>query len=313
MGYWENRTLGGRYARCFTDHAHRPSLRAEPYGGRLRLAPYVPSHEIIDWSRPLPSIFSRKKDLAPATMRRIAVGLRRYVLGDPHPFLLHLTHSGTRAVHPVTGPLPTLTAAHRGELALCTPKLVRLAGETVSQEDAIIAPWIVMHNLGMVGHPVTATLPTLTTAGTQVQLAAAFLVKLRGTSTVVSIRDPLPTFSAGGNHIAAVAAMLERVSPELVARDEFGALKPLTVTINGDTYAIVDIGMRMLEPDEAARAHELELPSRININGVSRALTKTEAMRLIGNSVPKRMARLLAEANQAHRLYLPSSAMMAAD
>lgn len=270
---------------------------------RLRLKPYVPSYEIIDWSLPIPSIFGRKKELAPATLRRIAIGLRRHVLGDPDPFLVHLTHAGDRAIHPLSGPLPTLTCANRGEIALVAPKFVKLDGNQIIQEDAVIAPWVVMHNLGMVGHPIRGTLPTLTTAGTQVQIAAAYLVKLRGTSTTVSIREPLPTFSAGGNHILAVAAILERVAPELVERDEFGALKPLTMQINGDTYAIVDVGMRMLEPFEAARAHELELPKAITVNGFTRPLTKTEAMRLIGNSVPKRMARLLADANQAHLLY----------
>jgi hypothetical protein len=43
-----------------------------------------------------------------------------------------------------------------------------------------------------------------------------------------------------------------------------------------------------------------------------RALSKTDAMRLIGNSVPKRMARLLAEVNAAHALYVAPSRAVAA-
>jgi hypothetical protein len=47
------------------------------------------------------------------------------------------------------------------------------------------------------------------------------------------------------------------------------------------------------------------------IAGVTRRLTKTEATHLIGNSVPKRMARLLAEANAAHALTIPQKARAA--
>ena len=87
----------------------------------------------------------------------------------------------------------------------------------------------------------------------------------------------------------------------------------VTVQIGGETYAVADIGMRMLEPHAAAAAHELHVPQTISIGGVRRALTKTEAMRLVGNSVPKRMARLLADANAAHSLYPIQPTKLAAD
>ncbi|NUB05819.1 DNA cytosine methyltransferase [Azospirillum sp. Vi22] len=46
---------------------------------------------------------------------------------------------------------------------------------------------------------------------------------------------------------------------------------------------------------------------------VTRPLTKTEAMRLVGNSVPKRMAMLLAQTNAVHALNAPSRHMQVAE
>lgn len=282
------------------------------------LKPWVSFASVVDWSLPMPSIFDRKKPLAPATLRRIAIGLRRFVLETPEPFVLHLTHGGARRIHPVSGPLPTQTCAHRGEMSLCEPKLARIddlvARGDVCVEPDLMAAWQVQHNLGMVGHDMRRPLSTLTTAGTQQQIAAVYFVKLRGTSTAQSASAPAPTITAGGNHIFAVAAFLSQ-HVDLGVKDGVDndeASLPV-VMIEGEPHAIVDIGMRMLHPSEAARAHELTLPKEVSIGGAKRPLTKTEASRLIGNSVPKRMARLLAEANQAHTLYLPSVNRLAAD
>lgn len=50
---------------------------------------WVPASEIIDWSLECPSIFERKRPLADATLRRIAEGVRRYVLEpDGEPFMV---------------------------------------------------------------------------------------------------------------------------------------------------------------------------------------------------------------------------------
>lgn len=84
-------------------------------------------------------------------------------------------------------------------------------------------------------------------------------------------------------------------------------------------WILWDICMRMLTPKEAAAAHELRLPDLIRVRKrdrkgnvvlddagaevwIERPLTKTEAMRLVGNSVPKRMAMLLAQANAPRAL-----------
>ena len=308
---------------------HAPREQAQALG----LMPWRAAAEILDWSLPLPSIFGRKRPLAEATERRIAAGLRRFVLENPRPFLVPVTHtgSGPRA-HDGAAPLPTLTTAKGGELAVVAPTLVQTGyGERAGQapraldikaplgtlvaggaKHAVVAAWMAQHNLDAIGVRADAPLSTLTTTGTQQQVAAGYLAHLRGTSTAREAAAPMPTLTAGGEHVAAVAAFLTKYYTEgSTAQDAGEALGTITtkarfgvvaVEIDGEPYAITDIGMRMLTPQEAAAAHELRLPAAIEVAGVRRPLTKTEAMRLIGNSVPKRMARLLAEANVVHAL-----------
>lgn len=310
---------------------HAPRKQAKALG----LAPWVAAATILDWSLPIPSIFDRVRPLADATMRRIAEGMRRFVLGSPEPFLVPLTHTGAPRIYPEAEPLRTITTAHRGEMAVVAPILTGCGGRagqvppasardplgtTTAKADRIVAcarveavaAWMVQHNMGATGHEAGEPVSTLTTTVTQQQVGAAFLAKLRGTSTAVTAEDPTPTLTAGGTHIAAVTAFFTKYYgtggtaqdcglpiDTLTTLARFGVV---TVTIGGEPYAITDIGMRMLSPEEAAAAHELTLPASIVIDGARRPLTKSQAMRLIGNSVPKRMARLLAEANVRHAL-----------
>lgn len=120
----------------------RPIVWPEPTHGPGRAQSWRPAAEIIDWSLSCPSIFERLRPLAVATERRVAAGLRRYVLESDHPFTLEyggggilapfvapLTHHGGPGTgrgqrgRPVTEPLSTITGAHRGEHALFAAEL----------------------------------------------------------------------------------------------------------------------------------------------------------------------------------------------
>ncbi|WP_256775462.1 MULTISPECIES: DNA cytosine methyltransferase [unclassified Stenotrophomonas] len=50
--------------------------------------PRVSAADCLDFSIPCPSIFGRKRDLADATMRRVAKGVMRHVLQAPDPFVV---------------------------------------------------------------------------------------------------------------------------------------------------------------------------------------------------------------------------------
>lgn len=75
--------------------------------------PWRTAAECIDWSIPCPSIFERAKPLAEATQRRIARGLRRYVIDSADPFIVKVNHGGDEfRGQSLAQPMQTITAKH---------------------------------------------------------------------------------------------------------------------------------------------------------------------------------------------------------
>lgn len=88
--------------------------------------PWRTAAEIIDWSIPCPSIFDRKKPLAEKTLRRIAHGIMKFVVNNPAPFIVPLTHHGSAGrSYGGEAPLPTVTGANRGEMAVVMPHVTK--------------------------------------------------------------------------------------------------------------------------------------------------------------------------------------------
>jgi DNA (cytosine-5)-methyltransferase 1 len=144
--------------------------------------------ECIDWSIPARSIFGRKKDLADATMQRIARGMWKFVLGpDAKPFIVNnLTNNVPRGVDEPMAPI--LTGGHK---AVVSP---------------MIAP--VTHSDKRV-HDASAPLPTITTAkGGEFALGAATIVKFKGESPGTAASDPLDTVTAKGHGMGALSAFI---------------------------------------------------------------------------------------------------------
>jgi len=128
--------------------------------------------ECIDWTIPSKSIFDRPKPLAPATFRRIAKGMKKYLIDAADPFIVPIanwsgdsvqsaheplrtvtswprggsfamaspiiapaTHQGSDRINDPSAPLPTVTCANRGELTLISPTLIQTGyGERTGQE-----------------------------------------------------------------------------------------------------------------------------------------------------------------------------------
>lgn len=222
----------------------QPIVWPEPSHGKGRPDPWRPASEIIDWSLPCPSIFGRKRPLAEATLRRIAAGLRRFVIENPRPFIVPLTHQGCELafvspffahvthttsgerVHAPVQPLKTVTTAKGGEIVLCAPTLVQTGygeregqtpraldlnkplGTVVStQKHALVAAFLNKHYGGVVGHEVSKSLGTVT-ARDHHSLTFAFMSKFYGTSTGAEVVEPAPTITGQGQHLAAVHAFL---------------------------------------------------------------------------------------------------------
>jgi DNA (cytosine-5)-methyltransferase 1 len=215
-----------------------PTHAQKPARGQKR---WVQSHTCIDFSIPGRSIFDRDKDLAPATLRRVARGLKLYVLDSADPFIVPVTHGGSDRVHNIREPLRTVTTAQRGEFMLAAPTLIQAGyGERPGQaprsldldaplgtvvagglKHALVTAFVEQANGGYFegcGRGVDEPLSTVTASGSQQRLVAASLAQLRNNCAARDLRDPLQTVSAGGEHHALVEYTL---SPEA----EAGALR----------------------------------------------------------------------------------------
>lgn len=102
-----------------------------------KLKPWRSAAEIIDWSIPCPSIFERSKPLADKTLRRIAHGIMKFVINNPSPFIVPLTHHGSEGRSYGLGqPLPTVTGANRGEMALVSPHITKFRNGAIGHDMA---------------------------------------------------------------------------------------------------------------------------------------------------------------------------------
>jgi DNA (cytosine-5)-methyltransferase 1 len=243
------------------------------------LQPWRTAAECIDWSAPCPSIFGRKRPLAPATCRRIAAGVVRFVLHGK-PFLVTLR--GTRGTHlhgdDVEAPLRTVSAG--------------------GQHHALCAAFLQQNFTGMVGKPLRVPVPTIT-ARDHHSLVAATLLSNNTNNAPQRVDAPLGTVTTGNRH-ALVAAFLttyygqggtanavDKPMPAIVTKARHGLV---TVTIDGADYVVADIGLRMLEPRELARAQGF--PDSYVLEG-----SKAQQIARIGNSVCPQVAAAIVRAN----------------
>lgn len=170
---------------------------------------------------------------------------------------------------------------------------------------AVVAAHLMVNNTGHPGGSVESPAHTVTT-GNHHAVVASHLVKLRGTCRDGQRADePMPTITARGQHVGEVKTTLavedydeERAQQVLAFLREYcGEDCTGLVDINGVTYRIVDIGMRMLQPRELYRAQgfpEWYIIDR-DYRGVKYAKDKQVAR--CGNAVPPPFAEALVRAN----------------
>ncbi len=109
-------------------------------------------------------------------------------------------------------------------------------------------------------------MPVVTSGGNHLGMVAAFMVKYYGTAIGAHLRYPMDT---------------------VTTKPRFAVV---VVNVDREEYVIADIGMRMLQPRELARAHDF--PEDYFLLG-----TKEQQVAMIGNSVPWRPAAALLQAN----------------
>lgn len=195
-----------------------------------KLKPWRTAAEIIDWSLPCHSIFLTpeearavgvKRPLAPATMARIAKGVKRYVLDAARPYIVNLTHQGGDRVENLDEPLATVTGAHRGEKALAMPFV------TAAQQGGSL------RHLDEPIHTITAS------AKDQNQVAVPFAIRTDHASAVTAgvhnVEDPARTVTASGG--------LAVITPYMVPRyGERDGQEPRTRSIEEPMPVVVPTG-----------------------------------------------------------------------
>lgn len=268
----------------------QPIVWPEPTHGE-GLLPYNTAADCIDWSIPVRSIFNRKRPLAENTLRRIAKGLQRYVIDADNPFVVpFITEHANSSVQrnmPINEPLRTICAEVKGG------------------HFALVSAFLAKHYTGVIGHEITKPFGTVTTVDHH-SIVTSNLLKLRNNCHGQDVREPMPTVTAGGLHIGEVRAFMIKYygtdqKPHLTepmhtvtTKDRMGL-----VTVAGQDYQVIDIGMRMLEPRELYRAQGFPDEYKINIEYNGKQLSKAAQVRMCGNSVSPPVARAIVEANMA--------------
>ena len=148
--------------------------------------------------------------------------------------------------------------------------------------------------------PMDDPLSTATTKARHALVAATLMTNTTGHAPT-DLEQPLPTVTTG-NHQALVAAFIQHYYGQgTQAQDPSLPLHTvttiarhglITVEIDGETYIITDIGMRMLEPAELAAA--MGFPTWYRwLKGDGAQLTKRDQVKMIGNAVPPPLAKAL--------------------
>lgn len=235
------------------------------------------------------------------------------------PFITEHANASHQRNMPADEPLRTICAEVKGgHFALVAPVIARQFGNSVGQsvedplgtvmakadKSQLVTAFLAKHYTGVVGAELTQPLPTVTTVDHNA-LVTSHLVKLRGTCQHGQpVTEPMPTVTAGGLHIGEVRAFLlkyygtDSTIPcseplhTVTTRDRFGL-----VTVRGENYQIVDIGMRMLEPHELFPAQGFLDTYVIDRDANGKKFTKTAQVARCGNAVCPPVAAALVRAN----------------
>ncbi|CAI8708293.1 DNA (cytosine-5)-methyltransferase 1 [Pseudomonas sp. IT-196MI5] len=255
--------------------------------------------ECIDWTIPSKSIFDRTKPLASATLRRIAKGMKKFVIDAADPFIVPIanwsgdsvqsaheplrtvtswprggsfamaspiiapaTHQGSDRINDPHAPLPTVTCANRGELTLISPVMVTAAhGEG---KPGGTQRW------GNGSKSAADPLGTVPASGGH-SVAAAHLVKFRFADEGKALDEPLPTITSGGNYQRpAGAAHAMGISTVFMAQmnggfnttDAKSISEPMTtVTNTGSQQQLVTANLATLRKNCVGRGMDEPVPT----------------------------------------------------
>lgn len=222
--------------------------------------------EYIDWSDLGKSIFDRPKPLADATQKRIANGIRKYIL-ESEPYIVQDKRAAAFIIQ-YHGEQKAGDA--RGQLLSEPIKTI-----DTSNRYGLVTAFITKFYKSGIGQGCDEPLHTITTSPGHFGLVSAFLIKYYGTGGGQELKMPLAT---------------------ITTKDRFGLVNVI-LDIDGETYIIKDIFLRMLKPEELKRMQGFPDDYIINRDIDWKPYPIKEQVARIGNSVVPIMAEALVRSN----------------
>lgn len=224
--------------------------------------------DYIDWSDLGKSIFDRPKPLAEATMKRIANGYVKYVVNNPHPYIVRnkdavaflIQYHGEQK-----------EGDSRGQLLTEPIKTI-----DTSNRYGLVTAFITKFYKSGIGQGCDEPLHTITTSPGRFGLISAFLIKYYG---------------SGGS-----CQTLDRPLDTITTKDRFGLVNVVT-EINGEQYVLKDIFLRMLKPEELKLMQGFPTDYIIDRDYNWQKYPVCEQVKRIGNSVVPIMAKAFVSAN----------------
>lgn len=223
--------------------------------------------EYIDWSDLGKSIFDRSKPLADATQKRIANGIRKYIL-ESKPYIVQDKRAAAFIIQ------------YHGEQKAGDARGQRLSEpiKTIdtSNRYGLVTAFITKFYKSGIGQGCDEPLHTITTSPGHFGLVSAFLIKYYG--------------SGGG------CQTIDRPLDTITTKDRFGLVN-VVLDIDGEKYIIKDIFLRMLKPEELKRMQGFPDDYIINRDIDWKPYPIKEQVARIGNSVVPIMAEALVRSN----------------
>lgn len=268
------------------------------------------------------------RPLSENTMKRIARGLMKFVVNNPKPFIVQVNHSGDGfRGQDIDEPLDTITATHgtciiEPALAPCMiqvgygeadgqkPRVLDMdkpLGTIVAQGNkfGVVSAFISKFYGGSnTASNINKPLPTVTAIDHNA-VCAAYVTQFNNNCDGQPVDTPLNTMTARSNHFGEVCAFLtkyygngenavpcDRPAPTITAKDRMAL-----VTIHGQDYRIVDIGLRMLTPRELFDAQGFPPDYIIDVDADGKPYPKSEQVARCGNAVCPPIPTALVRAN----------------
>lgn len=223
--------------------------------------------DYIDWTDLGKSIFERKKPLAEATQKRIANGIKKYIVDAESPYIVR-SKDAMAFIIQYHG--ETRTGDSRGQL-LTEP----INTIDTSNRYGLVTAFITKYYKSGIGQGCDEPLHTITTSPGHFGLVSAFLVKYYGSGCGQQLGRPLDT---------------------ITTKDRFGLVN-VVLDIQGEKYIISDIFLRMLKPEELKLMQGFPKDYIIDRDYNGRPYPIAKQVARIGNSVVPIMAQKLVEVN----------------